>query len=72
MYTNETSPKPAVEPAPAVVVDGSTVTITDFVMEEPAVADYLRSLPAQQRADHVGRAIALGLHAMATANMRAT
>lgn len=42
------------------------------MVEDAAVADYLLAIPAAQRADHVSRAIAFGIHAMATTNMKAT
>ena len=58
--------------APSIAIAGSTVTNTGLEVNDAAVADYLLALPAAQRADHAGRAIALGIHAMATTNMRAT
>ncbi len=57
---------------PTIVISGSTVTIARLEINDPAVAGYLLALPAAQRADHASRAVALGIHAMATTNMRAT
>ena len=72
MDKKETSPALATDPRPAVTVTGSTVAIKDLVLDDPGVADYLRALPVAQRADHVSRAVALGIHGMASTNMRAT
>jgi hypothetical protein len=72
MDTYNASPAPSAETRPAVTVAGSTVTIRDLEVNDPAVADYVLALSVPQRADHISRALALGIHGMATMSMRAT
>lgn len=72
MEQNAASQAFSTDTTPTITISGPNVTISRLAIDDPAVADYLLALPPEQRADHVGRAIALGVHGMATMNMRAT
>jgi phage shock protein A len=72
MEQNKAPQVPSAGTASPIAIAGSAVTIQNLVVDDPLVADYLLALPAAHRADHVGRAVALGIHGMATTSMRAT
>ena len=56
----------------AVLVSGDRVTVSQLVLDDPAVAAYLASIPEPQRPDELIRAIGIGVHGLSTTTMRAT
>jgi hypothetical protein len=55
-----------------VLVEDDQVTISKLVFTDPLVAEYLSSVPMEQRCAELVRAIGVGVHGLSTTTMRAT
>lgn len=59
-------------PEPEILIDGANVYVISLDFTDRAVASYLESLPEEQRAPALVRAIGIGVHGLSATTMRAT